>query len=365
MCTADMDIKYMQMALDLAKNGGRDVSPNPMVGCVIVKDGQVTGKGWHHKYGCDHAEVEAVKNAGGDIAGASVYVTLEPCSHYGKTPPCAKMLAEKKPKEVIIGMADPNPKVNGKGIEMLKNAGISVRMPVLEAECRYLNRGFLSRVERARPWVTLKSAISLDGCVALENGQSKWITGETSRREVQKMRAANDALITGVGTVMADNPMFTVRDVEGKTPLRIVLDRTLKTPLDAKIWCGEPLMFFAGEDCDEERIKQFEKQGAKVIKTDFKSDLQIANILNILGKNGINYLMLEAGPRLVSSFLLEKAVDEVCLFVAPKLLGAGRSFTQLLKFSSLDEAVKLKEMSVTPCGEDIIIKGLVKCSQDL
>jgi len=357
MCMTDKDIKYMKMAIELAKNGLRETSPNPLVGCVIVKNGRIIAEGWHHKYGFDHAEVDAVKNATKSIEGASVYVTLEPCSHYGKTPPCANMLAKYKPKEVIVAMGDPNPKVNGKGIEILKKAGISVRMPLLEAEARELNRGFLSRIERGRPWVTLKSAISLDGCVALKNGQSKWITGEVSRIVAQSMRAANDALITGVGTVLADDPMFTVRDVEGRTPLRIVLDRSLRTPLDAKLWCGEPLMFFTDEGTADERIKMFEAQGAKVVKTDFNSPAQIANILSILGKNGINYLMLEAGPRLVSSFLRAKAVDEVNLFVAPKMLGNGLSFTGELNFSSLDETLKLSIMSVTACGEDLLIKG--------
>jgi len=365
MSFTEEDFKYMRMALELAKNGVRETSPNPLVGCVIVKNGSVIGKGWHHKYGSDHAEVDAVKNATESIEGATVYVTLEPCSHYGKTPPCAAMLAEHKPKEVVVAMGDPNPKVNGKGIEMLRAAGISVRMPLLEAEARELNRGFLSRIERSRPWVTLKSAISLDGCVALENGQSKWITGEASRLEVQKLRAASDALITGVGTVLADDPLLTVRDVPGKSPLRVVVDRALRTPLNAKLWNGEPLMFVTSDKANEARVRQFEKQGAKVVFTDFNSDRQIANILSILGENGINYLLLEAGPRLVGSFLRAGAVDEVNLFVAPKLLGRGLSFTRELYFNSLGEVPQLDVMTVSACGEDVLIKGRVKCSQDL
>ena len=359
------DIEYMHMALDLARRGGTHCSPNPMVGCVIVKDERIIAQGYHEKYGAPHAEANAVKNAGESIEGASVYVTLEPCSHFGKTPPCANLLAKHKPKEVVIGMGDPNPKVNGRGIEILKSAGITVKMPLLEAECRYLNRGFLSRVERGRPWVTLKSAVTLDGCVATKNGESKWITGEASRLEVQRMRAQNDALLTGCGTVLADNPLLTVRDVSGETPVRVVLDTTLKTPLDAKIFdAPEKLMFFTDIATDKTKIKAYEAHGAKVFQTAFNCDKQISNILTILAENGINYLMVEAGPRLTSSMLKAGVVDEIVLFVAPKLVGNGLHFTQELCISSLCDAIKLDKLTVQNVGDDLMLKGLVKCSQD-
>ena len=358
------DIIYMKRAIELAKQGGRETSPNPLVGCVIVRDGRIIAEGWHHKYGSDHAEVDAVKNASGNIEGASVYVTLEPCSHYGKTPPCAKMLAELHPKEVIAGMGDPNPKVNGKGIEILKEAGIAVRMPLLEEECRRLNKGFLSRIERGRPWVTIKAGISLDGKIALNSGESKWITGESSRLEAQCLRAENDVLLTGVGTVAADDPKLTVRDVQGRTPLRAVIDPSLRTPENAAIFEGGNVVFYADADVSEEKVSRFEEKGTKVELIDFKSERPLANILSKMGENGINYLMVEAGARTVSAFLREGLADEFSLFVAPKLIGSGLGFTEGFEIASLGSALRLKELSAEACGEDLLIKGVTECSLD-
>ncbi|MDO4952571.1 MAG: bifunctional diaminohydroxyphosphoribosylaminopyrimidine deaminase/5-amino-6-(5-phosphoribosylamino)uracil reductase RibD [Synergistaceae bacterium] len=361
---SENDILYMKRAIELAKQGGRDTSPNPCVGCVIVRDGRIISEGWHHKYGSDHAEADAIKNASGNIEGSSVYVTLEPCSHYGKTPPCAKLLAELHPKEVIAGMGDPNPKVNGKGIEILREAGITVRMPLLEKECRRLNKGFLSRIERGRPWVTIKSGISLDGKIALNNGESKWITGESSRLEAQRLRAENDALLTGAGTVIADDPKLTVRDVPGRNPLRAVIDPSLRTPENAAIFEDGNVVFYADAAVPEDKIRSFEEKGAKVECIDFKSERPLANILSKMGENGINYLLVEAGARTVSAFLSEGLADELDLFVAPKLIGSGLGFTEGFEIASLGSAFRLKELSAEACGEDLRIKGVTECSLD-
>ncbi len=359
------DVIYMKRAIELAKLGVREATPNPLVGCVIVKDGKIISEGWHHKYGSDHAEADAVKKCGESIEGASVYVTLEPCSHYGKTPPCAKLLAERRPKEVVIAMGDPNPKVNGRGIEILKDAGIKVRMPLLEKECRYLNRGFLSRIVRGRPWVTVKSAVTLDGRIALPNGESKWITGGEARLEVQKMRAENDALLTGVGTIAADDPQMTVRDVSGRNPLRVIVDPRLRMPENAKIFgCGDKVIVFCDFDAPEGKIARFEAKGAEIVRVDFKSACPMTKILSNLGENGINYLMVEAGAKTVSSFFAERLADEFVMFAAPKIAGKGLGFAEYFEIPSLSETVNIKNLTVDKCGEDLKIKGVAECSRD-
>ncbi len=361
----EQDVMYMKRAIELAKRGVRETTPNPLVGCVIVKDGKIISEGWHHKYGDDHAEADAVKKCGESIEGASVYVTLEPCSHYGKTPPCAKLLAERQPKEVIIAMGDPNPKVNGEGIEILKAAGIKVRMPLLERECRYLNRGFLSRIERGRPWVTVKSAVTLDGRIALPNGESRWLTGSAARLEVQKMRAENDALLTGAGTIIADDPQMTVRDVDGKNPKRFVVDPQLRIPENAKIFdSSDKVVVFCDFDAPEGKIARFETKGAGIVRVDFKTGHIMSKILDKLGENGINYLMVEAGARTVSSLFSERLVDELVMFVAPKIAGNGLGFTEHFEIPSLADTVNIKNVTAEKCGEDLCIKGVTECSRD-
>jgi diaminohydroxyphosphoribosylaminopyrimidine deaminase/5-amino-6-(5-phosphoribosylamino)uracil reductase len=361
-----IDEHFMRIALDLAGNGTQTTSPNPRVGCVIVRNGQIIGKGWHHLYGGPHAEVEAVRDAGDDVAGATVYVSLEPCCHYGKTPPCAQMLVEHRIKRVVAGMSDPNPKVNGKGFEILRNAGITITSGVLENEAKYMNRGFIHSIVRHRPWVTLKSAISLDGDVALSDGSSKWVTGSQARAKVQMMRAENDALLTGVGTILADDPEFNVRTSAcAKTPLRVILDGTLKTPVDAKIFDTGPLLFFAKPDADKGKIALFKDKGASIEILDANPAEEIGQILNILCQKGINYLMVEAGPRVTSSFLASRFTDEVSLFMAPKLLGSGMHCTDYLHISDMNDALTFKNIDCVKCGKDIWIKGVLSCSPDL
>ena len=361
-----IDQHYMRIALDLASNGTQTTSPNPRVGCVIVRDGQIIGKGWHHFYGAPHAEVEAVRDAGGNVSGATVYVSLEPCCHFGKTPPCAQMLVEHKIARVVAGMSDPNPKVNGKGFELLVNAGITVKSGVLEDKAKYLNRGFIRSVIQHRPWVTLKSAISLDGDVALSDGSSKWVTGAQARVKVQMMRAENDALLTGVGTILADDPEFNVRSASSdKAPLRIILDSTLRTPENSKIFGTGPLLFFVKPTVSKDRIALFKEKGALVEVIDTEPDKEIGQILNILRQKGINYLMVEAGPRVTSSFLVSGLTDEISFFMAPKLMGSGMHCTDHLYVNEMNDALKLKDISCTKCGKDILIRGVLSCSPDL
>ncbi len=355
------DEYYMSLALELARRG-TECSPNPRVGCVLVRNGEIVGRGWHAKYGGPHAEVNAVRDAGEAAAGATAYVTLEPCSHYGKTPPCADLLIERKIVRVVSGMRDPNPKVDGGGIAKLEKAGIEVTTGVLEAECRKLNRGFISRMTKGRPWVTLKIASSLDGKIALENGESKWITGPEARAAVHAMRAASDAVLTGSGTVLADDPLLTVRDAPGRTPRRVILDRRLRTPSGAKILRGGKVSVFTLESAPREKIRGLEDAGAEVVC--LAGDNFLASVLDKLCGDGVNYLMVEAGARLFGAFTEAGLCDELALFAAPKIMGRGLSFSDSLSFKSMQGLPELEIEEISRLGRDLLIKGVFACSRD-
>jgi diaminohydroxyphosphoribosylaminopyrimidine deaminase/5-amino-6-(5-phosphoribosylamino)uracil reductase len=359
------DENYMREALGLAMNGTGGASPNPRVGCVIVKDGRVLGRGWHHRCGQPHAEVEAVRDAGGNVAGATVYVTLEPCCHYGKTPPCAQMLIERKVVRVVAGMTDPNPIVDHKGFRLLEEAGIAVTVGTLEQECRWMNRGFIRRMTLGRPWITVKIASSLDGDIALKDGSSRWVTGPESRAKVHMLRAENDALLTGVGTILADDPELTVRETPGRSPLRVVLDHELRTPLEAKILNGGNVLFFTDKDVPAAKKAAFTARGAIFETLDCRSGEEINYIVKKLCEKGVNYLMVEAGAKVTSSFLRSGLTDEASLFLAPKLMGAGLHFTEELSVARMENAIAFKDIAVEKCGGDLWIKGVLACSPDL
>ena len=361
------DENYMRIALELAMKGAGSVSPNPRVGCVIVKGGQIIGRGWHERYGGSHAEVNAVRDAGGNVDGASVYVTLEPCSHYGRTPPCADMLVDKKVARVVIGMKDPNPKVNGSGAAKLRAAGIEVEMRVLEDECKKINKGFLMRIREGRPYVTLKVASSLDGKIALDNGESKWITGPEARKEVHRMRAENDAVLTGAGTVLADNPEFTVRDAPGRTPLRVIWDKQLAIPGDAKILdvTKGAVMIVTGSDSRPEKVRLLRGRGVSVELLECGKVFEVDSLLALLGEKGVNYLMVEAGPAVAGSFISSGKVDKLALFVAPKIIGRGKCWTDYFKIEKMDAALRVQWLNMTRMGSDLLIEGVFACSPDL
>lgn len=357
---------YMEEALKLALGGVGSVSPNPLVGCVITRGDEIIGRGWHGRYGGPHAEVEAVADAG-CAEGAEVFVNLEPCSHYGKTPPCAEMLIKNRVSRVVIGMRDPNPKVNGAGEAMLRAAGIEVVTGVLEERCKRINRGFIFSVREKRPYVTLKVAATLDGKIALEDGSSKWITGAESRRAVHAMRAANDAVLTGIGTVLADDPRLTVRDAPGRTPLRVVLDRDLRMPENAHIMdvSAGPVLIITGRDADPARAARLESLGAGVERLDCAADREIDAVLSILHKKGVNYLMVEAGAGVTGAFLNARRADELALFTAPKVFGRGKGWTDGLKIEKISEALELKSITTAKSGADLLIGGVFACSPDL
>lgn len=334
----------MKRALELARLGLRRTSPNPMVGCVIVKDNNIICEGWHHEYGGPHAEIEALNDAkshGVDVRGSTVYVTLEPCSHYGKTPPCATRLVDEGVAEVVIAMRDPNPKVNGRGLEILRGAGVKVtELTEFESSAKWLNRGFVFVHKYGRPFVTLKAAMTLDGRMSLANGSSKWITGDEARTEAHRLRAENDAVLVGVGTVIADDPELTVRHVAGVNPLRVVLDNHGRTPDDARVY---------GTD------------GKCIVL----SGANLEDTLRKLAARGVNTLMVEGGSRVISSFLREGLADYVKVFIAPRIFGEGRGIDINAGFASVSDAFRLTDVKTTLCGQDILMEGRLTCSPDL
>jgi diaminohydroxyphosphoribosylaminopyrimidine deaminase / 5-amino-6-(5-phosphoribosylamino)uracil reductase len=323
--------------MELARRGATDVRPNPMVGCVVVgRTGEVLGAGWHHRFGGPHAEVHALETLERvDLSGATLYVNLEPCSFHGKTPPCADLIVERGVGTVVIGALDPNPRVSGAGAERLRQAGVSLRIGVLEKECRILNAGFLTRMTLGRPHVTLKMAQSLDGFVAPRKGTSQWITGDSARRRVHAMRSWADAVLTGPGTILADDPSLTVRHAPGRSPLRIVLDARGVVPDGAKVLSdGNRTLIVRAPQDPSGRI-------------DLKSWLSDVD-------PSILYILVEAGPTLSSAFLAGGLVDELAVFSAPILMGGGMpSFTDPAR-KTLAEALRPGGVQYEQVGLDML-----------
>jgi diaminohydroxyphosphoribosylaminopyrimidine deaminase/5-amino-6-(5-phosphoribosylamino)uracil reductase len=349
------------MALSLARRGTGLVSPNPRVGCVIVDYGaseaRVASLGFHGRYGGPHAETEAIGNALGPVRGMTAYVTLEPCCHTGHTPPCCDALISAGIARVVMGMTDPDPRVSGGGTAMLEAAGVEVVSGVLREECERLNRGFVKRVTEGRPWVTIKAAVSMDGDIALENGGSKWITGPEARRKAHSMRAENDVVLVGIGTVTKDDPELSVRDSDGRSPIRAVVDKNLEIPLGAKVLRGGERVIFTSSGARSEKISELTKMGVRVIKSGTRGGrIPPGEILGELAAMGANYVMVEGGAGLISSFVEAGHADGAAFFTAPKLMGSGVRVTKF-QVPSMDSAVKLKNLRVKPVGADFLLEG--------
>jgi len=353
------DHTHMAHALQLAACGLYTTTPNPRVGCVIVKDGQVVGEGWHQRAGTPHAEIHALKQAGHTARGATVYLTLEPCSHHGRTPPCAEALIQAGVGRVIAAMTDPHPLIAGGGIDMLTLAGIQAEVGLMESDARALNPGFISRMTRQRPWVRLKTASTLDGKTALANGASQWITGEAARADVQKLRARACALLTGSGTVLADNPRMNVRDFDiGRQPLRVIADSALRTPVDAAIL---PALIVC-HHADPAARSALEQAGAEVIElpaSDGRVDL--AALLTLLAQRGINELHVEAGAALNGALLAAGLVDEWVAYMAPMAVGdSARGLFAQPPLASLADAARFRLADVRQIGDDLRLTLLPK-----
>ncbi|MFT4064829.1 bifunctional diaminohydroxyphosphoribosylaminopyrimidine deaminase/5-amino-6-(5-phosphoribosylamino)uracil reductase RibD [Paraburkholderia sp.] len=357
------DFVHMERALALAKRGMYTTDPNPRVGCVLVRNGEVIGEGYTQPAGQDHAEIRALKDArsrGHDLRGATAYVTLEPCSHFGRTPPCASALIEAQIGRVIAAMEDPNPQVSGRGLAMLRGAGIEVRCGLLANEAQELNIGFVSRMTRGRPWVRMKVAASLDGRTGLPSGVSQWITSEAARADGHAWRARASAILTGIGTVREDNPRMTVRAVDTpRQPQRVLIDSQLEVPLDAQILAGAPTLIFCGhlDHRLAERASALRDRGAEIVPLpNAAGKVDLPRLLNVLGERGVNELHVEAGYKLNGSLLREGCVDELLVYLAPSLLGMdSMSMFNLAAPDALDERIKLNFHTVERIGDDLRI----------
>jgi diaminohydroxyphosphoribosylaminopyrimidine deaminase/5-amino-6-(5-phosphoribosylamino)uracil reductase len=351
------DSQWMAHALRLAERGLYTTSPNPRVGCVLVKDDKLIGEGWHERAGEPHAEVHALRAAGHAARGATAYVTLEPCSHHGRTPPCAEALIAAGVARVVAAARDPNPLVAGAGIARLRAAGIDVECGLMEAEARELNVGFISRMTRGTPWVRSKVAASLDGRTALNNGTSKWITGAAARHDVQHWRARSCAVLTGVGTVLADDPRLNVREIPAeRQPLRVVLDSELCIPATAAILRNGPTLVYT-VNSDAATHGALRASGAEVVVlagVDGRVDATAA--LRDLAQRGINEVLVEAGRTLNGALLRAGLVDELVLYLAPQLLGdAARGMADLGELTQLQQRVDLQWQDVRQVGGDLRI----------
>ncbi len=347
------DHALMARALRLAERGAYTARPNPMVGCVIACDGEVVGEGWHQRKGGPHAEVFALQAAGDRARGATAYVSLEPCAHHGSTGPCAEALVAAGVARVVAAMRDPFPQVDGAGFERLQAAGIVVEHGLMEAQARELNRGFLARVQRGRPWLRVKLATSLDGRTAMASGDSKWISGEASRHDVQRWRARSGALLTGAGTVLADDPQLTVRLEDGSDflpPLRVVLDPGLATVARGRVREGDaPTLYIHAPDARLPRGLEIDRVAVPVQGTRFDLDA----VLRLLAARGINEVQLEAGATLAGAFLDAGLVDELLLYVAPVLLGPrARPLFDGLHIDAMAQRLKMRRIESTVVGED-------------
>jgi len=351
-------VEFMARALHLAERGRFTTFPNPRVGCVVVRDGLIVGEGWHERAGEPHAETHALRAAGAQARGADLFVTLEPCSHHGRTPPCADALIAAGVRKVWAAMRDPNPRVAGQGLERLKAAGIEVDAGLLEGPARELNRGFVSRMERGRPFVTLKLAASLDARTAMANGESQWITGEAARADVHRLRADAGAVLSGAGTVLADDPRMTVRAFPGGTrqPDRIVLDSTARVGDAAKVWAQDGARRFRISGAPANEAEGIERIAVPLTAT---GRIELEAALRELAQREVNHVLVECGSGLAGAFLQENLVDELVCYLAPMLLGdAARSLAQMPGLDRLDQRVQLKFVDVRQVGPDLRITAI-------
>jgi diaminohydroxyphosphoribosylaminopyrimidine deaminase/5-amino-6-(5-phosphoribosylamino)uracil reductase len=356
------DESYMRLALQMAEQALGQTGINPVVGCVVVKDGRIVGLGSHLKRGTPHAEVHALSMAGAEAEGSTVYVTLEPCSHHGLTPPCSEKLIRDKVKRVVVACTDPDPRVSGKGIDLLKRHGIEVEVGLLAQEGQQLNEMFIKFVTTRRPFVALKTASTLDGKIASKTGDSKWISGEASRAFVHSLRHRHQAIMVGVDTVLADNPQLTARlAVPAIDPIRIIVDSRLRTPPEAAVLdtAVSRTIILTTEQAPESKVKALESQGVEVVPCGGGSAVDLPVAMNKLGQMEIGSILLEGGGRLNGSMLTAKLIDKAYLFFAPKIIGGGEApsnFT-FAGFSAMRDAVRLRQVKYEQIGDDLCVIG--------
>jgi diaminohydroxyphosphoribosylaminopyrimidine deaminase / 5-amino-6-(5-phosphoribosylamino)uracil reductase len=361
------DGQFMRLALKLARRGLGKTSPNPMVGAVIVKGGRVIAQGYHHAFGKDHAEVDALKHAAEDVSGATLYVTLEPCRHYGKTPPCTGAIIESKISKVVIGMADPDPRMQGGSVKLLNSNGIETVVGVLEDACRALNEKYIKHRVTGLPYVTLKFAQTLDGRIASSNGASRWIASPPSLKLAHRLRAANDAILAGINNVLVDNPELTLRLAEGRSPTRVILDSRLKIPLDAKVLTHQDTArtlvvaatTAATPVAPAKKAAALKNMGIEVltVPADAQGKVDLIKLLEILGKRDISSVLVEGGGEVYTSFLKLGLVDKVVGIIAPKILGKGLDTIGDLNITDINKALPFSFDKVSRSGADIVVEG--------
>jgi len=352
------DKHYMSLALDLAEKGRGQSSPNPMVGAIIVRNSQIVGKGYHRKAGSEHAEVIALREAGENARGATMYVTMEPCCHHGKTPPCTDKIIKSGITRVVAAMMDINPLVYGGGFKNLQQNNIETRVGILENKALKLNEAYIKFIQKRIPFVTLKLAVTLDGKIADSNGKSKWITGPETQKRVHLLRSWSDAVMIGVETLLADDPMLTVREIKGYNPLRVIIDSRLRTPRDSKVLLDKNVVIASTNRADEKKLTSFIESGIEIWKFDSRNGrVPVLEVLKKLGKRDITSLLCEGGGILAATLLNERLADKVIFAVAPKILGNGYDAVKGLDNESLDDAICLNDTEVETLGNDVIITG--------
>jgi len=358
----DLDRRYMRLAVRLALKGAGRTSPNPLVGAVLVRSGRIVATGYHQRAGEDHAEIVALKRAGDRARGATLYLSLEPCSHQGRTPPCTLSLIQSGVRRVVVGMLDPNPLVSGRGIRRMRRAGIEVHAGLLGAECRRLNEAFTKYITRHIPFVILKLAASLDGKTATATGDSRWITETASRSYVHQIRNQVDAVLVGIETVITDNPRLTCRLPGGRDPWRIVLDSRLRIPLSARLLHErnpQKTIVITGPRAPVKRIEAIRSCGAQVWSFPLQAGrISFASVLSRLGKMGLTSVMIEGGATTASLALREGIVDKVVIFYAPKIIGGdGRAMIETLGIRKVSRSRRIKDMEVKRLGKDFLVSG--------
>lgn len=356
---------YMDMAIKLALKGEGKVNPNPLVGAVIVKNDEVIGIGYHKAYGKEHAERNAIKSCMEDMTGSTIYVTLEPCAHHGKQPPCVDLLIEKKFKRVVIGMTDPNPLVAGKSIKKLKNHGIEVTVGVKEDECKKINEIFIKYITTKSPFVILKSGMSLDGKIVTSLGESKWITCKESREDAHKLRNKLSGIMVGVNTVIADNPELTCRIEDGRNPIKIIVDSTLRIPSNSKVITINPELTIIAttEKANKSKKKNLEEMGIKVITvSSINNRVNLRDLMKRIGEEQIDSVLIEGGSELNFSALEEQIVDKIKFYIAPKILGGQASKSSIggKGVSHLRDCINLKNITYSSINNDLILEGYIE-----
>ncbi len=359
------DNHYMRIAIRLARRGIGKTSPNPMVGAVIVANGNIIGKGYHKRCGDHHAEINAINSAKKNVKGSTFYITLEPCSHYGRTPPCVDALIQAKPGRVVVGSLDPNSEVNGRGIKILRSKGIKVEVGILESECKQLNEYYFKFAKTEMPYITVKYAQTLDGRIATRSGDSQWISSEASRRYVHRLRSVNDSIMVGAGTVVADNPQLTVRHVKGKNPVRIIVDSKLRVPIKSAVLTdanSHQTIIATTSDALARKIAAVNKLGVEVlvVKKERNGRISLRDLLKKLGKREIMSVLVEGGSEIITSLLKAGLVDKMIIPIAPMIVGKGVEAVGDLNINKINKAIRFSSFKTMKKGDDIIFEGRIE-----